>query len=209
MPHTIYVESRQQKNKAQQRSVKSEQRSVKSEQIIAEDSNEGHSSDHCSLITDNSPKHLSVLCSLITHGVLRQQLTRHALQLAVHADVLEKVGLGAEADVYLLDVAGGLEGVGGDDALREALAADVGLKGTDLREHDALALEQVRLDELLGGGQHGNDVGLGGGGGKLDVLGEGLEVVVAGLDGMVGGVIDALSTLGIGALDDLISDRHD
>ena len=80
VPHTIYVESRQQKNKAQQRSVKSEQRSVKSEQIIAEDSNEGHSSDHCSLITDNSPKHLSVLCSLITHGVLRQQLTRHALQ---------------------------------------------------------------------------------------------------------------------------------
>ena len=141
--------------------------------------------------------------------VLRQEFTRHALQLAVHADVLEKVGFGAEADVHLLDVAGGLERVGGDDTLREALAADVGLKGTDLREHDALALEQVRLDELFGGGQHGNDVGLGGGGGKLDVLGEGLEVVVAGLDGMVGGVIDALSTLGIGALDDLISDRHD
>ncbi len=141
--------------------------------------------------------------------VLGQEFAGHALQLAVHADVLEKVGLGAEADVHLLDVRAGLERIGGDDALGETLAGDVRLKGTDLAQHNALALQQVRLDELLGGGEHGHDVGLGGGGGELDVLGEALEVVVAGLDGMVGGILDALGTLGIGALDDLISDRHD
>ncbi len=140
--------------------------------------------------------------------VLRQEFAGHALQVAVHADVLEEVGLGTEADVHLLDVRAGVERIQRDDALGETLAGDVGLEGADLREHDALALQQVRLDELLGGCQHGHDVGLGGSGGELDVLGEALEVVVAGLDGMIGGVVDALGTLGIGALDDLISNRH-
>ena len=140
--------------------------------------------------------------------VLRQKFAGHALQLAVHADVLEEVGLGTEADVHLLDVRAGVERIQRDDALGESLAGDVGLEGADLREHDALALQQVRLDELLGGCQHGHDVGLGGGGGKLDVLGERLEVVIAGLHGAVGGVIDALGTSRVGATHDLVSDRH-
>ena len=64
------------------------------------------------------------------------------------------------------------------------------------------------LDELLGGGEDGHGVGFRHGGGVLDVLGEALEVVVAGLHGAVGGVVDALGTSRVGATHNLISYRH-
>ena len=60
---------------------------------------------------------------------LGEQLARHALQRLVRADVLQEVGLGAEADAHLLDVAGRVEAFGRDDALREALALEVRLQG--------------------------------------------------------------------------------
>ncbi len=139
---------------------------------------------------------------------LGEKLAGHALQLTVGADVLEKVSIGTEADAAALDVRRRLESLQRDDTLREALAVEVHLQRADLLQHDTLALEQVRLDELLGGGQHSHDVGLGGRGGKLNVLAQRLEVVVTGLHGAVSGVVNALGAAGVGTTHNLISNRH-
>jgi len=139
---------------------------------------------------------------------LREQFARYALQLAVRTDVREQLNIGTEADADALDVRRGIERIGGDDALGEALRANVRLQCANLLEHDALALQEVRLDVFLGSGENSHDVGFGDRGGKLDVFGKLTEVIVAGFDGMVGGVIDALATLRVGATHNLVSDRH-
>ena len=141
-------------------------------------------------------------------GLLRQQSAGDALEAAVRANVAEQLGVGTEADAHALDEGGGIERVGGDDRLGEALRTNVGLQRADLLEHDALTLEQVGLDVLLRGGEDRDDVGLGGGGGKLDVFGELGEVVITGLLGAVGGILDALGALGVGATHNLIRNRH-
>ncbi len=113
-----------------------------------------------------------------------------------------------EADADLLDVGRGIEIVRADDGLRETLAADLGLERAELVEDDALTLKQMALDKLLHGGEDGDNVGLGGRGGELDVVGNRLEIVVAGLLGAVGGIVYSFTTLRVGALDDLIRNRH-
>jgi len=139
---------------------------------------------------------------------LVHQVRRFAFQALEHPDVLHQLDVGMEADADLLDVGGGIEVVRTDGGLGEALAADLGLERAELVEDDALSLQQMAFDELLHGGEDGHDVGLGGRGGELDVIGQQLEVVVARLLGTVGGILYTFATLRVGAFDDLIHNRH-
>ena len=141
-------------------------------------------------------------------GASCHQVAGDALHAVAGADVLEQVGLGAEADADTVDVARRIEVSTRDLALLEALAAEIHLEGAELVEHDALAGEQSLLDVFLRGGEHRNNIGFCNSRCKLNVLSEGLEIVVAGLHGAVAGVVDAFVTCGIGAGNNFVSNSH-
>ena len=136
------------------------------------------------------------------------QVAGDTLHGVLGADVLEQVGLGAEADADAVDVRSGVERGAGHRGLTEAAALEVHLEGTELVQHDALAGEQTLLDVFLGGRQYGHDVGFRDGRCELNVLSESLEVIVAGLHGAVTGVVDAFVTCGIGAGNHFVSYSH-
>ena len=141
-------------------------------------------------------------------GASCHQVAGDALHGVAGADVLEQVGLGAEADADTVNVAGRIERGAGHRGLTEAAALDVHLEGTELVEHDALAGEQTLLDIFLGRGKHSHDIGFCNGRSKLNVLSESLEIVVAGLHGAVAGVVNAFVTCRIDAGNNFVGNSH-
>ena len=141
-------------------------------------------------------------------GASSHQLAGYSLHGVLSADVLEQVGLGAEADADTVNVARRVEVSAGHRGLTEAAALQIHLEGAQLIEDDALTSEQTFLDVLLGSGKHSDNVGFRDGSGKLDVLGERLEIVVTRLHGTTSSVIDALITGRIGTSNNFVSNSH-
>ena len=141
-------------------------------------------------------------------GCLGEEVAGDALHAVGSAEALDKFGLGAEAHADALDVAGGIEVLGSDFTLGIALASETDAQCAKLIEHHTLTGQQTFLDVLLRSSQHGDDVGLGDGGGELDVLGEVLEGVVTCLHGTTTGVVHADSTGRITAFDNFVMNRH-